>query len=383
MNRPLEVKLRAQDETFFHRVLDVRIDNRQTLTTPTRAVDARLIRRTGGATPLKPQLYEAYLRTGAGAVDAQMNVKDRELRLSYDLNSIRRTAGDRPLLLLQDFYETSYPSKEQLEFLVRTAHAYSDLLVLPMVSRVTDRLDAGRGVDRYLAFLRKTLATIETYNRKPVMGIIPMKTPFIRIGDLVDFYCKSDIRAFCLDFAGSKPDTALQSVEQVSFSLGRKGVLEESFIHASNVSPGRPRRVTPVSPCHSILSYGYGADSFGDPHRSRMMMEGAVRAPPVRPRLFSRRDYGDHQVNTGSDLRAVVPEATGMDLETCIGNKDRSKLFNAEQHSLEAGALSSIIKASRDEEGLDAYLSAKAYVDPTQLKRMRGLRANLKQSRLL
>lgn len=383
MDRALEVKFRAQDETFFHRILDVRIGSQQTLTTPARAVDARLIRKISDATPLKPRLYEAYVRSGADAVDARLSVKDRELRFSYELNSIRRTAGDGALLLLQDFYETGYPHERQLEFLVRTAHGYSDLLVIPMVSRVTDKLDADTRFDRYLEFLRAAMALIETYNKKPVMGVLPMRTPFVRIGDLVSFYCNRGVRAFCLDFAGSRPDTALQSVEQVSFSLAKENALEESFIHATNVSPGRPRRVTPVSPCHSILSYGYGADSFGDLHRTRMKIEGTSRDPSIRPaRLFSRLDYGDHQVNTASDLGAIQPEATDIDLEKCIGNRDLSKLFNAEQHFLEANALPRIIQAGRDEPGLSTYLSAKAYVDPAQLKRMKGLRASLRQSRI-
>ncbi|MEE9115531.1 MAG: hypothetical protein V3U09_01380 [Thermoplasmata archaeon] len=312
-----------------------------------------------------------------------MNQKEKELALSYELNAIRRTAGSAPLLLLQEFNETNYPNQKQLEFMVRTAHSYSDILILPLVSRITDKLDAGDGFSRYLDFLEVVLDTIDTYNKKPLMGVIPMKIPFIRIEDLVRFYCGRGIRAFCLDFAGSKPDTARQSVEQVSFSLAKENVLNESFVHAINVSPGRPRVATPVSPCHSILAYGYGADSFGDLHRTRMRIE----TPPIphRPtpvRLFSRDDYGDHQINAESDLKRMEPDKTGISLRKCVRNKQLTKLFNAEQHSIEASVLPTFIDAGRDQPGLTQYLSGKAYVKKTQLKRMRGLRSNLKQSRL-
>ncbi|MFQ5911394.1 MAG: hypothetical protein ACE5IJ_11850 [Thermoplasmata archaeon] len=381
MDSTLDVRFRAQDDTLFHRSLDLRLTSQLTLRTPTRAIDARLVRRS----PLlvrEPLFYEYYIRPSGSKLDRIIHEKEEELARSYELKGIRKVAGDNPLLLLQEFYETRYPDDPQLQFLIRTAHAYSDLLVLPLVSRVTDGMDAGVGFEKYLDFLGNVLATVETYNKKPVMGVVPLKTPFIRIEELVDFYVGHGIRALCLDYASSMPDTARQSVEQVGFSLAREGVLEETFIYGINVSSGRPRATTPISPCHSILSYGFGCDGFGDLHRVRMKISEGQPPGPTLIRLFSRRDYGEYLVRDRDDLQALTPEETRVDLGRCVDDKGLAKLFNAEQHSLEALHVRPLFEGARDSPGMEPYLRQKEHVDKTQLKWMRALVGALRQRRL-
>src|SRR6266567_4059624 len=152
MSRALNVRLKAQDDELLYRSLEVRLSSTQSFDTPARALDARLASRYGDITPAGAHLFEYYARSGASTVNDRMASKAREEDFSYDLNSIRRASRDKPLILLQEFYETSYPSKKQLEFLIRTEHSYSDVLVLPLVSRITDALDAGAGFERYLKF---------------------------------------------------------------------------------------------------------------------------------------------------------------------------------------------------------------------------------------
>ncbi len=254
-----------------------------------------------------------------------MASKAREEDFSYDLNSIRRASRDKPLILLQEFYETSYPSKKQLEFLIRTEHSYSDVLVLPLVSRITDALDAGAGFERYLKFLRETMGLVETFNK----------------------------------------------------------VLNETYIHGINVSPGRPKRVSPVSPNHSILSFGFGADSFGDLHRPKVIVKEPQEERPVPQRLFYRGDYGDHLIKSKAGLATISPESTGFSLQECLGNRNLTRLYNAEQHSLEATTLPRYIEPGRGEPDVERYVSGKQYVERDTLKQMRSLNASVRLQRRL
>lgn len=377
----MDVALKAQDDTLFHRSLDVRLGSDLTLHTPTRALDARLARRSP-VTVQEPVFYEYYIRPGASRLNRIIHEKEEEMARSYELNSILKAAGSNPLLLLQEFYETSYPDTAQLQFLIRTGHAYSDVLVLPLVSRVTDRMDAGSQFNRYLQFLRETLAIIETHNEKPIMGVVPLKTPFIRIGELVDFYVDHGIRALCLDYASSKPDTARQSVEQVAYSLARHELLGETFLYGINVSSGRPRATTPVSPCHSILSFGYGCDGFGDLHRVRMKISEGQPPTSAPIRLFSRKDYGEYRIGAREDLKSLGQSDTLVDLERAAEDKGLAKLFNAEQQSLEALHTRSFIEGKGDSSGVERYLGGKRYVHESQLKWMRALAGSLRQKKL-
>ena len=383
MGRTLDVKLKSQDDDFLYRSLEVKLSSSQSLRTPVRALDARLATRHNDITPKDARLYEYYSRSGSSTVNDRMRSKAKEQAFSYDLNSIRNATSGRPLILLQEFYETTFPTKSQLEFLIRTEHAYSDIVVLPLVSRITDVLNAGPGFSQYLSFLREAMEIVDTFNKKPIMGVIPMKTPFIRIEELVDFYVEKGIRAFSLDFASSKPGTARQSLEQVLYALAKRKALHKSFIHAINVSPGRPKRVSPVSPCHNILSFGFGADAFGDLHRPRIVMEGQNRTRSVPPRLFFRGDYGDHLIKTRVSLEEVSPETTGFSLQNCLGDRELTRLYNAEQHSLEAASLPRYIQAGRGEPAIEEYISGKRYVEPDSLKQMKSLSASVrKQQRL-
>lgn len=383
MSRALNVRLKAQDDDLLYRSLEVRLSSTQFFDTPARAIDARLASRYGDITPAGARLFEYYARSGASTVNDRMASKPREEDFSYDLNSIRRATRGRPLILLQEFYETSYPSKKQLEFLIRTEHSYSDMVVLPLVSRLTDVLDAGTGFERYLKFLRETMGLFETFNKKPIMGVIPMKTPFLRIEELVDFYHEEGVNALCLDFASSKPSTARQSLEQVLYALAKRKVLNKTYIHAINVSPGRPKRISPVSPNHSIISFGFGADSFGDLHRPRVVVKEPQEERPVPPRLFYRGDYGDHLIKSKAGLGTISPESTGFSLQECLGNRNLTRLYNAEQHSLEATTLPRYIEPGRGEPDVERYVSGKQYVERDTLKQMRSLNASVRKQRRL
>jgi len=381
MSPTLEVKFRDQDNELLHRALDIRFSSQQRLSTPARAIDARLASRNSNISLAETHLFECYSRSGASSVNDRMFTKAKEQDYSYELNTVRRAAGASPLLLFQEFFETSYPTDKQLQFLIRTAHSYSDIVAIPLVSRITDKVKAGAGVDEYLKFVVRALQCVDTYNKKPVMGIVPLKLPFIHMEDLVSLYCKRDVRAFCLDFAASTPDTARQSLEQVLFSLAKEEALKESFIHAINVSPGRPRTTKTVSACQSILSYGYGVDSFGDLHRTRMIIKGPP-SRPVPPRLFSRRDYGDHMVSTRQSFRDIAPEKSGMSVQSCVGNKDLTRLFNSEQHSLETRILPQLMNPGRGQPRLGEYLAKKEYVEKDNLKHMKALGVNLRKKRV-
>lgn len=242
LSTSVSAKVVGQDSDLLYRAMDIRIGSQRHILTPARAVDARLAFDYRDSTPAKGDLFEYFRAPKASTIAGLMTIKEREQKFSSEVNSIKARAGDKPFVFFMDYNEDKYPNSKELEFIVRCVHSNSDLTTMPLVSRVTDKLDAGSGFDRYVSFLREAVDVMNTYNRKPMMGVIPLKTPFIRIQDLVDFYLGEGIEAFCLDFATSKPHTVSPSIEQVLYSLAKSGKLDTAYIHAINVSPGDPGR---------------------------------------------------------------------------------------------------------------------------------------------
>jgi hypothetical protein len=287
------------------------------------------------------------------------------------------------LILLQDYSEKNYPSDSELEYIIRVEHSHSDLILPPLVSRITDTMNAGAGFDRYVDFLKRAIAVIDTFNHKPVMGVIPLRTPFIRISDLVEFYAKRGVTAYCLDFAANKPDTTIQSLEQVLFTLAETRQLDSSYIHAVNVSPGRPRSQTTTAPCHNILALGYGVDSFGDLHRTRMAPDNPMPPPAViHPRLFLSKDYGDYLIRSRRDLTPFQGLRTTIPIDTCVGNRDAAKLLNTEFQSVESAKTGRLVLSSSELSKVSPYLGSKKFVPKSDLQSMSSLGAEIsKRSR--
>lgn len=380
MAKSLDVRFRGQDDDLPYRTLDVRLTSSQSLLTPARAIDARLVRRVRGSKVDDPRLFEVYSKYGASTVNARMREPEKQQDHTYDVNGLRAVAGGAPLIAFEEFFEEAYPTNQQLEYIIRTSHAISDIVSVPLVSRVTDKLPPEGGYEKYEAFVKRALATIDTYNKKPVMGAIPLRIPFISIDPLVKLYHKNDVTAYCLDFAGSTPSTVHFNLEQVLFALARLGVLQESYLHAINVNPGRPKANTVVSPCRSIVSFGYDVDSYGDLHRVRVKVVEGRPFKPTPVRLFARRDYGDHVVQDGSDLKAVRPEKSGLDFKAASQDKVLARLFNSEQHSIEAKSLPSLFKQV-GAKTLESYLAAKKHIEKGTLKLMKELGSALRSGK--
>jgi hypothetical protein len=370
MSNSLEVRFVGRDAGLPHRVLDVRFRSDLTVRTPARAFDSRLVQDYRFPQSKVP-FYEAYSRATRKGTSARISDKSEELRHTYRLNALRAPASDRPFILAQDYFETTFPSDAELQYLTRIEHSYSDIVLPPLVSRFTDSMNAKSGFDRYLEFLKRSLEIIDTFNHKPVMGVIPLRTPFVRISDLVEFYTNRGITAFCLDFAANKPDTARQSIEQVLFSLAEAGQLDSAYIHALNVSPGRPRSRTKAATCYNILSFGYGVDSFGDLHRTRMAIGNPPPTPVVVvPRLFMPRDYGDYLIRTQKDLSQFESQRSSVSLKSCIGSRDVARLVNSELQAREAARTTKLILSGSGLSRVSPYLGSKAFVPKDDIQNM-------------
>lgn len=362
MSNSAAVRFKGRDVGLPHRVLEVRIRSDSSLSTPARAFDPRLVAKFNFPHSGVP-LFEAYSRLTRVGTRARISDKSEELRHTHRLNASRNSAGGKPLILLQDYVERTYPSEPELEYITRVEHAYSDLVLPPLVSGTTDSMNAKSGFDRYLDFLKRAMQIIDTFNHKPVMGVVPLRTPFTRISDLVEFYVNAGVTALCLDFAANRPDTARQSVEQVLFTLAERGSLDSTYIHAANVSPGRPRSHTESAACHNILSLGYGMDSFGDLHRTRMAIEGPTSAHGViHPRMFNTRDYGDYLIRDGRDIARFRNQHSSVPPDSCLGDRDAAKLFNSDMQNTEAAKTAKLTLSSTGLSRVSPYLASKTLV---------------------
>ena len=388
MVRTLDAKQKGVDDELLYRSTEVKLGGTTLLSGPVRVIDATKVAERTVAGKMPPdRVFEAYKKPTPSLLAKVMSNSKEMLRYNRSWQKLTEIAGSDPFLVFLDYGLKKddvrrYPSQNELKFMVRTIHAYSTFSTVPMVSSITDYLEVGKSFDSFCSYVSGALDTIESYNKKPVMGVVPLTIPFTKVEELMELYLAKDVSAFALDFAATKPESRIQTHEEVLAFLSDNGVLESSYIHALNISPGRPRSTTPVSLSSNVLSPGYCIDTYGDLHRTKIRTEyEPTRTPPVR--LFSRKDYGNHIVTGSEEVESVYPAESSIqvsELSECVTRREIAKLFNAEQQSLEMGRVRRIILDKDEKKGMTGYLARKEQVREKDIEAMRSLGHKMRKS---
>lgn len=388
MVRTLDVKQKGVDDELLYRSTEVKLGGTTLLSGPVRVIDATKVgERTVAEKMPSYRVFEAYKKPTPSLLAKVMGNQKEMLSYNRSWQKLTRIAGSDPFLVFLDYGLKKddvrrYPSQYELKFMIRTIHAYSTFSTVPMVSSITDYLEVGKSFDAYCTFVREALDTIDSYNKKPVMGVVPLTIPFTKVDELMKLYLDRDVSAFALDFAATKPESRIQTHEEVLAVLSDHGVLESSFIHALNISPGRPRSTTPVSLSSNVLSPGYCIDTYGDLHRTKIRTEyEPTRTPPVR--LFSRKDYGNHIVTSFEEIKNVYPADSSIgisELSECVSRREIAKLFNAEQQSVEMDKVRRIVLGKDEKKGMSGYLANKEQVKEKDIEAMKSLGQKMRKS---
>lgn len=273
-----------------------------------------------------------------------------------------RNFGARIVLFIPALQYMSL-SDNELSFIVDT-QTYSDFdfYVVPTVLRISKLLKPGVGytIDDYLDLIKRYLDIVKSYNIKPIMGMIPITIPYQYISNLVEFYLRMEVDAFCIDFGGRVPLNLLQSVSLIHRLLKQNGI--ETYIHATNANIGKPSKRSKVIIAKDILALGLGIDSIGDNHIP-IGGEWRTEFKESNLRLFNKEKYGYHRVSDISELESMFPYDSKIRKEDLLHGSLRQRLrfqniFNYEQIGLETNRLKKVI----GEQNVISYIKQKEYV---------------------
>jgi len=273
-----------------------------------------------------------------------------------------RNFGARIVLFIPALQYMNLTDNE-LSFIVDT-QTYSDFdfYVVPTVLRISKLLKPGGGykIDDYFDLIKRYLDIVKSYDIKPVMGMIPITIPYQYISNLVEFYLRMEVDAFCIDFGGRVPLNLLQSVSLIHRLLKRNEI--ETYIHATNVNIGKPSKRSKVIIAKDILALGIGLDSIGDNHIP-IGGEWRTEFDEWNLRLFNKEKYGYHRVSNIDELESIFPSDSKIRKSDLLYGPIHRRLkfqniFNYEQIGLETDRLKKMIK----EQNVVNYIKQKEYV---------------------
>ncbi|ADC65799.1 hypothetical protein Ferp_1652 [Ferroglobus placidus DSM 10642] len=222
----------------------------------------------------------------------------------------------------------------ELDF-IRDTESVFDFYVPPTVERV-HKVATVKDIERYFSIVESFLEKAEgSKQRKPIMGLIPITLPPVKISELLDLYFEHGIKAFCLDFAGRTPFTHYQQISQIQNLLHQKDV--DAFIYSVNVNIGKPSKKSSEILAQDVLSFGLGLDAIADNHLGTR--DYGVEEKISDLRLFNKDDYAYQKVGL-KEVEEIYPEDTAVPLKTLTSQSKKKrmaaqKLFNYEQIGIE------------------------------------------------
>ncbi|RLF98044.1 MAG: hypothetical protein DRN47_06080 [Candidatus Wolframiiraptor sp.] len=365
MAKEAKVKVLHQDKETLCKILEVDVIGKRILT-PIKTINLSYI---NPQIPIKTNinlLGEIYKTLDKKKLNKLVNDTDEQIKFNNELNTLIRKAQllNIPVIMFIPTLETIKISDKEIEFILATQEYYSDFYIVPSIKRAGKLVKEGLEIDEYLNFIKKFIELLESFKEKPLMGLIPMTLPFI--GQLVKFYLKHNITAYCLDFDGRASTSLIQNISQLQRTL--KNI--DAFLHATNMNIGRPLKRAPVIPAKDVLSYGFGIDSLGENHLPPRIPEEARRrlgGPRIEEvknlRIFNKEDYGYYKIQDKNTLRKIYPPDTNINLELLLDKSTHRRrtaqsMFNAEQISIETNRLKEVIK----EKEVAKYLKKKEYI---------------------
>lgn len=306
--------------------------------------------------------------------------------LARNLNRLRSMARkDEITVCFLGFDGNTYPNNDELRFLANESFYHSDIVPLPIISKLKKRVNRSN-FSEYKRFLQRAYEEYSTLNNKRLMGIIPnLSQAFVE--DLVDFYVGKDMNSFFFDFDGSSPSTKYASIINFHKRLNDYGLVGDCFVYSLNSSIGRGPK--PVIEAKDILSYGFGFDVLG--RYEPPPIPSGVKPPTPRIRFFNKEDYGYYGI-LWSDIGSFYPKDSYIPLQTLKNvkpkpNKDGDpvidytvpSLLNLEQKGLETLRLRKVIDSGE----IGHYIDSKKYINKKDKKNLMEMKNNVfNQTRL-
>nr|MDG6969855.1 hypothetical protein [Nitrososphaerota archaeon] len=272
-----------------------------------------------------------------------------------------------------------YPSDKEVNYLADLISAVPTPVVVPPSLE-------GFGPEETVEFLKRFSKRMDSFPKRPVLGMIPYMESYRDQSALQEFYLKQGVTGYVWDLHGHTPSGLSANLNSMVAHLGQ--VEREHgppYAHALNVKYAQERRAVQSLPAWDLLMLFSAFDSFGSAHlRPRFNKEVLKKMlenpqPPI-VRLFQDGTYGYDQLpekgvpsalknaikvsGQGDGLGSLIVD--GMDLKVA---KQVAMLLSAYRIAKETESLHRHIKEKTDEK----LLLGKATVRP-QLDVVHNLR---------
>lgn len=356
-----KIKIIEEDEKTYYAHKVVKVHGKK-FETPIKAIHLRNIRPEIklAHSEFVAEIYKIFSKDSLQR--AIMGDMTYQMELNKDIKKqiMKLPSKNLPILLIPALRVEALKNLEltsmELEFILNTQSIF-DFYVVPTIERIHAKIETIDELERYLKLIGTYLElTEELKAKKPVVGIIPVTIPPIKLPELIDIYIEWGITAFALDFAGKVPFTHYQQVAQIQNILHRKDI--DAFLYAINVNPGKPSKRGPAILAKDVLSIGFGLDAIGDNH----IALGRTPQQDINLRLFNKDEYAYHKI-LPENIEEIYPEDTMISMEELISGPkskrmDVQKMFNYEQIGIETIR----VREKIDDREITKYVAHKPYV---------------------
>ena len=258
MSIATKVKLIELDPNSLFKTQKINVSSSKSFETPIKAINLKQLKQKFNLDTNLKNLSEIFRCVNKNSIEKYHSDPTFEENFNKDiisdLNKIDESKNCKICFL--DFDETRYPNQDEIETLTSIAHSYSDITPLPILKFINKKKISDKEFDDYKTFVSNSIKSIEQFNNKPIMGVIPI-LPTKFINQLIELYARIGINAFCIDLGGANPISFMPRIRKILLSIKNNKPLEECYIHSFNVGIGRPNKIEEVIP--GVL----GKEQFG------------------------------------------------------------------------------------------------------------------------
>lgn len=386
MSKRIKVSKQNFDDELFIKSEKLRINNK-TIKTPIKSFDMKKLRRDTTISEDVKGVNEIFKNVDLTKIKEHKYSGDDEKKIGKDITtSLNKTDPSEVNFCFVIVKDSTIPEGKEIDFITNIGYNYSDAIPLPIIdSLFKDGSNAMDDFGRYMDFMEKSIESINRFNNKPILGIIPSRMPSYFVEDLVNFYHDYDITSFAFDFHG-KVHTGLEgSIRELMIAINELDIFNESFTYSCNTHGGKYSKGSNVIKANDVLVYNFGFDIMGDNHIPPKIPASVAKAWKKRSnnsdlRLFHSNDYGHYKHDNLHSAKGIYPfEETKIPFEAFEGTnkakiKDSQKLFNSERVGLELQKYQKIIN---ENDSTFKYLETKNQIKD-DLSKFKEFRANLK-----
>jgi len=279
----ITVKIENIDDELFFKRLKLRVAGNE-ITTPVKT----------GYKLVQTPINEIFKKFDDQKIDKCLKDERFESIVNGD---IKRDSIDGVNFFFVDYASNKIPTQKQIEFLSDIQYEHSDVVITPILSKLTRELIEEKLLNTFMGITNKYIEIAETLNNKSIIGIVPRAMPRQFLEPIIKNYHNQGVTSFIVDSDGKSIDSNPSWIRNLIRLLKDYDVFEESFLYCINSYEGRFMKNANEILAKDFISTGFGIDILGLNHLPpRMPSEAWAKIKAMRRentyRLFNRATYG-------------------------------------------------------------------------------------------